>query len=228
MTLPLFINRQNRILMALLCGVVFLFGYTIPNHFHLFTPQQLPLTPWDRAVPLMPWTIFVYTSEYVLFVSAYFAFSHELNRNRYVWSYFGVLLVGAFFFVFYPTTYPRNDYPLPTDIGFFTYAVFNWLRTVDNPSNCFPSMHVTCCYLTAFAFLPKEESRAKFWLYLVWSTAVAVSTLPTKQHYIVDVVAGLVLSLAGYWVFFKKTRYVSISQYVSRFRDLTSGDSPVA
>lgn len=221
MTLPLFIHKHNRVMMAFLCGVVFFFGYTIPNHFHLFQPQQLPLTEWDRAVPLMPWTIFVYTSEYVLFISAYFALKEELNRNRYIWAYFGVLVVGAFFFVFYPTTYPRADYPLPTDIGALTYSVFSFIRSIDNPSNCFPSMHVTCCYLTAFSFLPKSESKAKFWIYFVWSTLVGLSTLPTKQHYIVDVVGGLVLAAAGYWTFFKLVRYVSIAEYVERFRNLS-------
>ena len=221
MTLPLFIHQNNRVMMALLCALVFFIGYTVPNHFHLFEPQLLPLTQWDLAIPFMPWTIFAYVSEYVLFVSAYFLFSDGLNRNRYVWGYFGVLLVGAFFFVFYPTTYPRVDYPLPTDLSSLTYVVFTGMRMIDNPSNCFPSMHVTCCYLTAFAFLPKSESRTKFWIYFVWATIIAVSTLPTKQHYIVDILGGLALSIVGYWAFFKKTRYLPMSEYVARFRAIS-------
>lgn len=218
MILPLFINKENRLRMALMCGVVFLLGYSIPNHFHLFTPQYLPLTSWDLAIPFVPWTIYAYISEYLLFVTAYFHFSRELNRNRYVWAYFGVLMIGAFFFVFYPTTYPRANYPLPAGLDPVTYYVFYLIRALDNPSNCFPSMHVTCCYLTAFAFLPKEEKRYKFWLYFVWSTVVALSTLPTKQHYIADVISGLVLSVIGYIIFFKMVKYVSLSEFVSRFR----------
>ena len=218
MTLPLFIHRNNRVSMALVCGIAFFFGYTLPNQYHFFTPQLLPLTEWDRAVPFVPWTIFVYTSEYMLFVSAYFLFEDELNRNRYIWSYFGMLLVGATFFVLFPTTYPRADYPLPEGLNPFVLGVFKWLRSIDDPSNCFPSMHVTCCYLTAFAFLPKSESRVKFWVYFTWSTAVALSTLPTKQHYIVDVLGGIVLSIVGYWLFFKKVRYEPAQEYLQRVR----------
>ena len=221
MTLPLFIHQSNRLAMALLLTFVFFLGYTIPNHFHLFEPQLLPLTKWDEAIPLVPWTIFAYLSEYVLFVSAYFLFKDELNRNRYAWAYFGVLMVGAFFFVFYPTTYPRVDYPLPADLNPITYIAFTSLRAIDNPSNCFPSMHVACCYLTAFAFLPNSESRKRFWIYFIWATVIAISTLPTKQHYIVDVVGGLALAILGYWVFFKKTRYIAMPEYVVRFRAIS-------
>jgi len=202
--------------MAFLCGIAFFLGYTIPNHFHLFEPNLLPLTSWDTAVPFMPWTVFIYTSEYILFVSAYFLFSNEINRNKYIWAYFGVLFTGMLFFVFWPTTYPRGEFPIPPDTHWFTAKVFLTLRTIDNPSNCFPSMHVACCYLTAFAYLPKNESRLKFWIYFIWSTLVGLSTLPTKQHYVVDVVGGILLAVAGYYVFFKKVQYLPAAEYFRR------------
>lgn len=220
LTLPLFIHKNNRLLMAILCGVAFFFGYTIPNHYHLYQPRLLPLTEMDMLIPLVPWTIFIYLSEYFLFVSAYFLFKSEYTRNRYIWGYFGVLFVGMIIFVFFPTAYPRSEYPLPADIHPFVFKVFAGLREIDNPSNCLPSMHVACCYLTALAFWSEGEKRSMFWGYFIWASLVAFSTLPTKQHYIADVVAGMALAGAGYWVFFKKVRYVTMSEFVSRF---TSG-----
>lgn len=219
MTLPLFIHKNNRLLMALMCGVAFFFGYSIPNHYHLFAPRQLPLTSLDLAIPFAPWTIFVYVSEYFLFVSAYFIFREELTRNKYIWSYFGVLALGAVFFIFLPTTYPRANFPLPTDIHPFTYRVFAALREADDPSNCFPSMHVACCFLTAFAFLQPGESRRNFWIYFVWAVLIALSTLPTKQHYVTDVMGGLALSVAAYWCFFTRVKYVSLTTLIRLVRD---------
>lgn len=216
MTLPVFINGSNRIRMAFVCGIVFFLSYTIPNHFHLFPPQQLPLTPFDQSIPLLPWTVFVYVSEYVLFISAYFMFDDELNRNKYIWTYFGVSLVGALFFVFWPTTYPRANYPIPVDTTAVTRWVFNSLRAADDPANCFPSMHVALCFSTAFAFLPKTETRIKFWTYFVWATLVAISTLPTKQHYLADVLGGITLAGASYIVFFKKAQYAPLAEFVRR------------
>lgn len=200
--------------MAIFCFVAFVIGYTLPNHFHLFEPWLLPLTQFDRAIPLMPWTIFIYMSEYVLFALAYFVFEEEINRNRYIWAYFGVLMTGMVLFVFFPTTYPRAQYPLPEEVTGITYGVFAWLRRIDTPANCFPSMHVACCFLTAFAFLPKGESRVKFVVFLTWSILVALSTLPTKQHYIADVVAGFVLSCLGYVVFYRWSRYMPLPEYI--------------
>lgn len=213
MTLPLFINRKNIWKMALVSALVFFLGYSIPNHFHLFEPQTLLLTEWDRSIPLMPWTIFVYISEYIFFVCAYFLFRGEETRNKYVWSFFGVTIFAAFIFIFFPTTYPRHDYPVPADTHAIVAYAFQVLRTLDNPSNCFPSMHVTCCLLTAFAFFENTETRPMRLLFLVWSLLITVSTLPTKQHYIVDLIGGLVLASFGYWVFFKKVRYVPLEEY---------------
>lgn len=222
MTLPLFINRNNRVLMALLCGIAFFFGYTIPNRFHLFPPQLLPLTAFDRSVPLIPWMIFIYCSEYVLFISAYFMFKEDLTRNKYIWGYLGVLLTGALFFTFFPTTYPRNEYPIPLNAHPLIYRLFAAIRAADDPSNCFPSMHVTCCFLTAYAFLDRSEPRLRYWFYFIWSILIAVSTLPTKQHYLADVIGGLILSSAGYWVFFKKVKYVPLTTFVR----ISRGEQP--
>lgn len=216
LTLPLFIHKQNRLLMAVFVAILFFFGYSIPNHFHIFEPQQIPMTALDHAVPFMPWTIIIYMSEYLMFVLAYFQFNEEANRNKYIWAFIGQLFVSSIFFILFPTTYPRGAFPLPTDLHPFVYNLFAFLRTLDNPSNCFPSMHVSSCYLTAFAFMSKSESRRKFLVYLVWATLVAMSTLPTKQHYFADVIGGFCLSMAAYWVFFKVAKYESLERYIER------------
>lgn len=214
MTLPLLINKRNRIFIGFLWAAVFVTGYLIPNHFHLSEPKLLPMTWIDLVTPFEPWTVLVYTSEYYMFVLGYLLLSSDYNRDRYMWAFFGVTVISAVVFVFYPTTFPRADYPIPPDTHWFVYRVFSNLRSVDTPSNAFPSMHVCCCYLTVFAFLPREESRWKFWWFLAWTTAVAVSTLTTKQHYLADLIAGLVEAVVGYWIFFKWTRYVPVTDYL--------------
>jgi membrane-associated phospholipid phosphatase len=85
---------------------------------------------------------------------------------------------------------------------------------MDTPANCCPSLHVSTAFLTAFIFIDssseggvRRERRGYLAIYLVWAFAIAVSTLTTKQHYLVDVVTGFVLALAHYWVFFRLARY---------------------
>lgn len=217
MNLPLMIDSKNRVLMAAMCGAVFMIAYLVPNHFHLFQPQLLDMTEFDRAVPFMPWTIFIYMSEYVFFVIAYFLIRADLNRNKYVWSFLGLSFLAMPVFVFYPTTYPRADFPIPADTAWPAYWLFTLFRVIDDPSNTFPSMHVCCCFMTALAFREKQESRKLYVTFMIWAILIAVSTLTTKQHYLIDVIAGTILAYIAYWFFFYKVKYVPAEVFREKY-----------
>ncbi len=62
-----------------------------------------------------------------------------------------------------------------------------------------PSMHVASSYLAALSLW--RGRRTLFAVWLSWATAIAVSTLTAKQHYAIDVLAGAVLAL-GFWLIF--------------------------
>jgi len=204
-SLPLFINRGNKNL----CGVILFLtaaGLYLPsNHIHIFPPQYLPMSWVDLAVPFMPNTMWIYISEYIFFITVYWASRNYMNLNKYFYSFLALQSVSVAIFWIWPTTYPRSDFPLPEDLGPITHAVFSWLRTTDTPANCCPSLHVSSVYLSTFIFL--DEQKKKFPFFFCWGTAIAVSTLTTKQHYLVDVVAGLVMAVAFYWVFHKLIPY---------------------
>ncbi|MEM9195907.1 MAG: phosphatase PAP2 family protein, partial [Myxococcota bacterium] len=106
--------------------------------------------------------------------------------------------VCGFFFLFFPTTYPRALYPLdPTDPW---AAELLSIRSSDSPTNCFPSLHVALAWGIALcwsAFLQRRISKA---LPFVWAVLVTATTLTTKQHYLVDVPAGFVVGVLSYVV----------------------------
>ncbi|MGE4231986.1 MAG: phosphatase PAP2 family protein [Bacteriovoracia bacterium] len=217
MLLPTFITNANRFWVGALGGIGFLVGYSIPNHYHLYNPILIQMPEWERNIPLMPWTVYIYFTEYALFLVAYMMFKKDDNRMKYLWSFYGCLFIAMVFFIFYPTTYPRADYPLlPESTNWFTYTVFTLLRSIDDPSNSFPSLHVACCFNAAFCFLQKGEARWKFWLFFLWAGLVAWSTLTTKQHYVIDIIGGLVLSLGGYWLFVKKSNVVPLQHFIEK------------
>jgi hypothetical protein len=174
--------------------------YLLTNHVHLFEPRTLPLTWVDRDVPLVPWTIWIYVSEYVYFILIYVLCADPLNLNRYFYSFGALQILSYFFFVLWPTTYPRGDHPLPADLDGATRWMFELLRAADSPANCCPSLHVSSVYLCSWLYLEEHKGRY-FWVFFIWGTAIAATTLTTKQHYLADVVAGFVLGTLVHVIF---------------------------
>lgn len=189
------------------------FLYYFTNHHPVFTPRTLPMTGLDEAVPFVPWTVLIYVSEYVYFSVIYIICRDMENVNKYLYSFFSVQFLSCLVFFLWPTVYPRELFPVPENTHPFLDAIWTWLRTQDAPTNCFPSLHVSTVYLSAFIF--RDEQREKFPFFFTWGTLIAFSTLPTKQHYIADVVAGWVLAVAAYYLFHRVIQYRPVSWVAS-------------
>jgi len=205
--LPIFVNQENRHPIVFLLGIIASLLYVVSNHFHFFNPQLLPMSWLDNAVPFIPQTVWIYVSEYVFFIAVYLTCKDTANLNKYLYSIMGLQIVSIFIFMIWPTTYPRELFPLPQDLDYFTYFVFNSLRTADTPASCCPSLHVSSVYLSSFIFL--NDQRKKFPFYFTWATLITLSTLTTKQHYVVDLISGLLMAVGTYWVFHKTVVYRS-------------------
>lgn len=179
--------------------------YLPANHFHLYPPQLLPFWWLDTVVPFIPETVWIYTSEYIFFIVVYITCKDMVNLNKYFYSFLVLQISSVFIFWFWPTTYPRELFPLTNDLDPLTHYVFSALRVTDTPANCCPSLHVSSVYLSSFIFL--DDQKKKFPFFFLWGTAIAVTTLTTKQHYLIDVIAGLAMALVAYWVFHKYVPY---------------------
>lgn len=75
-------------------------------------------------------------------------------------------------------------------------GLLSFIYAHDHPDNCFPSLHVS---LTVLASLIWAARRPGLTIFLVaWVVLVAPSTLFTKQHVLLDVLAGAVLGGASF------------------------------
>ena len=203
--LPIFLTQRNKYFFSILWVGIGLSLYEISNHFPIFAPQLLPMTSWDKAIPFLPHTVWIYTSEMFLFFSVYILSKDLVNANKYLYSFLALQIVSVGIFMAWPTTYPRELYPLSADLDSWTAHIFGNLRGIDAPSNCLPSLHVSSVYLSSFVYL--DEQKKKFPFFFGWATAIALSTLTTKQHYIIDVVAGFGMALLMYLIFHRYVRY---------------------
>ena len=172
--------------------------YLVPNHLQLVQPHQLWWTPVDASVPFLPGTVWIYFSDYLLVSMAFLVSESWDEVKRFVRAYFVLLAIGAVIHFAWPTVFPRDAFPITGDA--LSARALSSLRGVDAPTSCLPSMHVAGSYLAAFSLWHRR--RSLFAGFVAWATGVAVSTLTTKQHYLVDVVTGLGLAVALAAVFF--------------------------
>ena len=114
-------------------------------------------------------------------------------------AYLFVMLVSYAGFLLYPTIAPHGE-PLRID-GFATWSL-QLFYDIDQPYGCFPSLHVAYSFVGALACyrmhrgvgLPRRP-RGRL--------LIGVSTVYTKQHFVVDAIAGAIVGTAGLRVFLR-------------------------
>jgi membrane-associated phospholipid phosphatase len=167
----------------------------------------MPELALDRAVPLQPPWVLVYWSQWVFsFLPVFVVRGYELRR-RAVLAYLTIVTVSYVGFLLYPTLGPR-----PAEVvgdGFFVWSLRE-LYGFDPPYNCFPSLHVAYSFLAALTAY--RVHRTLGLVSLFWAALIAVSTLYTKQHYIVDVLAGILLAYGAYAVFLRRFPRAAIQE----------------
>lgn len=206
-TLPIFLNSRNKYFFSVLWVAIGATLYLVTNHYPIYQPHLLPMTWVDQHVPFVPWTVWIYNTEFFLFFSAYILSRDMANANKYLYAFLALQIISVTVFFFWPSTYPRDQFPLPADVDHYTRAFFANFRDVDAPTNCIPSLHVGSVFISAFLFI--DEQREKLPFYVVWASLISFATLTTKQHYIADVVAGFSLSLSLWFVFNRLVSYRS-------------------
>lgn len=96
-------------------------------------------------------------------------------------------------FIFFPT-YVRAEHIYGTDLA---SRLLNFIHQNSGRYNAFPSGHVYITVLLAL-FYNLWYPRHKFYWILI-PAMISFSTLFTHQHYIADIVGGVVVALIGYY-----------------------------
>jgi len=195
------LNARNRHWAAALVFAVATVVYLATNHLHLTAPHLLPMTWVDAGVPFIPGTVWIYNTDYFFFISVYALLSSDLDAlNKYCLSFLALIVASGLIFMVWPTVYPRDLFPLPATLDAATAGSFALLRRLDTPANCCPSLHVSGVTLALLAFMDRRRP-ARSVLFFAWGALIVLSTLTTKQHYVIDVVAGAGLAAVFYRLF---------------------------
>lgn len=178
--------------------VAYWFFYLYPNMFASWPVHYLPLLALDKAIPFLPWTFLIYTSDYTLFLVAIILHQSKEGFNSMSRMCFATLAICGAFFVLYPTTYPRPEYPQGP--SWVIRGLMQMITLADSPKNCFPSMHVALTSVATWSL--RNHSPKVVRTFIVWTFLIFVSTLTTKQHYFVDILGGM--GVASFVIFAEK------------------------
>ena len=153
----------------------------------------------DRMIGVQPAWAVVYLSLYVFVIILPMVVlrDRELFR-RAMLGYLAVMLTAYAGFLLYPTMAPRTD---AVDGTGFSARMLGLIYSLDAPYNCFPSLHVAYSFVAAFACF--RVHRQVGIAATAWAALIAVATVFTKQHYVVDVLAGAAMGVAAYVLFLR-------------------------
>lgn len=168
-------------------------GYVASSATPLTTPW---LTRWESNLPIIPAAVLVYMGVHPLSVLPFFGLRTVRALRRHLVGHGVIVATSLAAWLAWPLTLPRA--PLPATEGSLGLWVLASLRGNDPPLNLLPSTHCSMAVFAALA-LRTVDRRLGAW---AGSTAfgIALATLLTRQHYVVDVVTGVALGLAvGRW-----------------------------
>jgi len=157
-----------------------------------------PLLALDRAIPLQPVWAIVYGTLLLFIVLPFVILRDEAEIRRTSYAYLLLWLVSFAFFFAYPTAAPHP--PVVAGSGFSAWLLQR-MYDADTPYNCFPSLHVAQSCLSAIVC--HRVNRRLGAIAGVWAALIAVSTLFTKQHYVADVLGGVLLAAIAWLLFLR-------------------------
>jgi membrane-associated phospholipid phosphatase len=180
-------------LLSALNSAWFIFVYYgcdwITAHRRLRVPISLPI---ELAIPLIPASVLLYMSIYLLFLAGPFIIRGRREFAALIRALAFTILIGGLSFLLLPAS---AAFPPPGDVGVWT-GLLHFAHSVALEHNMVPSLHValSVCCLAVFARLASSFGRILLWS---WAGAIALSTLLTHQHHVIDALTGWLLGLAA-------------------------------
>ena len=162
----------------------------------------------DDLIPIIPVFAVIYLFSYVFWICGPIAVSLTKKRNfiNYITGLSLAYIIGFLFFVFVPTYMDRAAEGLMEQAskpGLFN-GLLATIYAADGSNlafNLFPSYH---CLISLYCYLgvrrQPEVSRGFRAYSLIMAILICLSTVFTKQHYFIDIVGGLGISVICYLI----------------------------
>lgn len=177
----------------------------------------------DNKIPFVKEWVVIYLVCYVFWAANYILISREGKDEWFRFAFADMLsrIICGVFFIALPTTNVR-----PAVDG---NDIFSWLMRLvymkDLPTNLFPSIH---CLVSWFCFIGiKKSKKVPLWYKVfscIFAILVCLSTQFTKQHYLIDIIGGIVLAELCYYIACHTQIYLKLEQFFMWANQKVFGD----
>lgn len=174
-----------------LVGTAALYQFAIRVHLH--GPIAIHPSALDEAIPVVPWSAWIYATYFLLMPSFVVLTRAHPERGRLLVTA-GLCVVGNLTLnILIPTELAAPLTPETAGGGLLGQIVSG-----DTPRAALPSGHVALPL--ALAILAWRHRLPYGAVYIPWLAAMSIVVLTTKQHYLVDVIGGLAWGSVGPFV----------------------------
>ena len=195
------LSLSFRLIILVLTLLGWLVIYFFVNRLQVDPVRRIDLgTELDWKTPYIPLFALVYFSTYIFVVQPFFILSNTRQFYLMLISFVSVSVVSSLIHATVPSKIERVEQVTAGGLSGWMLGLF---QKTCKPYGNFPSMHVGLSVPVVIANFMAAGAIAGS-IMLVWAVLIAVSTLYTKQHYILDVCAGLIggliISALTFWL----------------------------
>ncbi len=149
----------------------------------------------DDHIPLIPWFVIVYVSWYVLL---FILVMTLIRRGPKTLGKVSLAIIITYLLSYLVFLSFQTEIVRPQVTGTdWPSGILTDLYALDNPYNGLPSLHTSLSVLTIITWWRLKLKFAS--LVTVWALTVIASTVLVKQHYFLDIPAGVAAAIISYY-----------------------------
>jgi len=179
--------KSRRFTYTIVLFVCYLFVYYYLQHLSKGSTGSY-MTVLDTSIPFMPEFVWMYhTLPVCIFMAMVLCIKKRFLFMRAFWS----CVVAS------SAIYPHEAFAVTNA---HEYLV-DLTRKIDGPANTFPSGHVAFSWLMYLSVRKSKFANNYDYVsrtFLLWAIGISLSTLAIKQHFVADVVSGVVTAFISF------------------------------
>ena len=181
---------------------------------------------FNTQVPFISWTIYPYIIAYPFWFFGFIYIGYRSSQNMYIIATIAIIsfiICGVWYFFWQSDVeswrvtsglFVNNDYSIARADLNFTERIVMFIYRSAGPRNALPSMHTINSWILVLAVRldKKMPKRSKILIYTL-SISIIIATQTLKQHYIIDLIAGIIIAEGLFWFVIKTKIYLPISRW---------------